>query len=230
MKTAKRFYKTVTTGAVESGFGVFLDGRTLKTPQKHLLKVDRLAVAKLIAAEWDAQVETIKPETMPVTRLVNVSIELAPDNRDKLIAEACNYAGTDLLCYRAESPLDLKERQAELWDPVLRWAATYGISLETSETLTAIDQNKSSLEKVAEFARAMDDLHLTLLVHLTAVYGSAILALAVMKNHIDGSQAFDLSRLDNLYQIEQWGQDDEAAEIAENLAAEITALCRIIEE
>lgn len=229
MKTAKRFYKTVTTGELESGFGVFLDGRPLKTPQKHLLKVDKLSVAKLIAAEWDAQIETIKPETMPVTRLVNVSIELVPDNRDKLIAEARNYAGTDLLCYRAEAPLDLKQRQAELWDPILLWATAQGAALETTQTLTAIEQNEASLDKVAAFASTMDDLDLTLLVHLTAVYGSAILALAVMKNHIDGSQAFDLSRLDNLYQIEQWGQDEEAAEVAANLATEIKALCKILE-
>ena len=119
MNTAKRFYKKVETAALEQGFGVHLDGRVLKTPGKRPFVVEHDYVAQLVAAEWDAQIDTIQPETMPVTRLVNVSIELTPDNRDKLAVEARNYAETDLLSYRAESPIELMERQAESWDPLL---------------------------------------------------------------------------------------------------------------
>lgn len=229
MKAAKRFYKDVTTESVKGGFGVFLDGRRLKTPGKTELVVASDHLVGLIAAEWDAQIDHIKPETMPVTRLVNVTLELTPDNRDKLADEARNYAGTDLLCYRAEKPVRLTQRQAELWDPLLDWARGRSIDLMVTDTVIAIEQPDASLDAVAKYACTLDDLNLTLYVHLTAVYGSAILAMAVMEDHISGSQAFELSRLDNQFQMEQWGEDEEAAEITANLAAEITALCRILE-
>lgn len=229
MKTAKRFYKTVAISERENGWGVTLDGRKLKTPGKADMIVKSSDLAKLIAAEWEAQAETIKPETMPVTRLVNVSIELAPGNRDKLVDEARRYVGTDLLSYRAEKPLDLKERQAELWDPVLNWATARGIVLETTDTVMAIDQRQETLDAMVNYASELDDLYLTLKVHLTAVYGSAVLAMAVMERHLTASQAFDLSRLDNLFQIERWGEDEEAAEITAALRAEVKALCQILE-
>lgn len=229
MKTAKRFYKEVTTDSVQNGFGIFLDGRRLKTPGKKPLIAPSKHLAELVAAEWDAQIETIKPETMPVTRLLNVTIELTPDNRDKLAEEARNYAGTDLLCYRAEKPIRLSQRQAEHWDPVLDWARSRLIELRTTDAVMAIEQSPASLDVVANYAAGLSDLRLTFFVHLTAVYGSAILAMAVLEKHIDGSQAFELSRLDNIFQIEQWGEDEEAAEISAGLAAEIVALCRILE-
>lgn len=229
MKTAKRFYKSVDVTQVETGYGVTLDGRRLKTPGKNPLWVSKQHIAELIAREWDAQQDDIRPETMPVTRLVNVSIELTPDNRDKLVAEARKYAGTDLLCYRASEPVSLSNRQKEQWDPVLDWARDRNIGLETTQSVLAIDQSEESLDKVAEFAAGLNDLDLTLMVHLTAVFGSAILAMAVIERHLSASQAFDLSRLDNLYQIEQWGEDEEAAEIAANLADDVSALCQILE-
>ncbi len=229
MKTAKRFYTSVTTAKADNGFEVRLDGRPLKTPQKHNLFVTSEAVAEFIAAEWEAQQDTINPENMPITRLVNVSIELTPKNRDRLSEEARRYAATDLLCYRADDPLSLAERQAELWDPMLIWAAERGIKLETTDSLIAIDQPKTSLAKVKSYAASQNDLDLTLFVHLIAVFGSAILAMAVMERFITGQKGFTLSRLDNLYQIEQWGEDEEAAEIAAKLEAEVAALCKILE-
>ncbi len=229
MKTAKRFYKAVTTANEGNRFAVLLDERKLKTPGKLPLVTSSKYIAKLIAAEWDAQVEKIRPETMPVTRLVNVSIELTPDNRDKLADEAKRYAGTDLLCYRATDPTGLTNRQNELWNPVLDWAAEKDITLETTQSVIAIEQNPDSLDQVARYAVKLNDLDLTLFVHLIAVFGSAILAMAVMEKHLSGQEAFTLSRLDSLYQIEHWGEDEEAAETAANLEAEVIALCKILE-
>lgn len=229
MKTAKRFYKEVTTAPSNNGFAVLLDGRQLKTPGKLALIAPSQNAAELVAAEWEAQIDKIRPETMPVTRLINVTIELAPKNRDALVLEARRYAGTDLLCYRADEPVSLAERQAEEWDPILTWAAARGIALETTIGVTAIEQNAEPLDQIATYAKNHDDLKLTLYVHLIAVYGSAILAMAVMEKFVSGQKGFALSRLDNLYQIEQWGEDEEAAEIAANLETEITKLCALLE-
>ena len=226
---AKRFYKTVSVSEIEGGFVVLLDGRQLKTPRKKLLLTPNKLTAELVAAEWDAQEDDIIPSTMPVTRLVNVTIELTPESRPDLIAEARKYAGTDLLCYRSDETRLYLEHQAENWDPVLAWAARRGVSLKTTLSLKAITQDSASLDVVADYAGSLNDLRLTLFVHLTSTFGSAVLAMAVMESHLGGQAAFELSRLDEIWQIKHWGQVDDAKDRTDAIDAEITALCKLLE-
>lgn len=225
---AKRFYKQVTVEARDGGFVVLLDGRVLKTPKKQPLIIDTEARAQLVAAEWDAQVDEINPSLMPCTRMMNVACEQTPTRRDDLIAEARRYAGTDLLCYRAASPSDLTARQEEKWNPLLEWAGQLGIKLKSVTGIIAVEQDKDALDAVADQARALGDVDLTLLVHFISVCGSAVLGLAVMKGHLSAGQALDLSRLDELYQIEQWGEDEEAAERTAFIRTETLALAALI--
>jgi len=228
-KFAKRFYKDVTTVTAEDGWLVQLDGRTLKTPGKIILLVPSENAAALIAAEWDAQMEYIRPELMPVTRLLNVTVEQTPDNREALIAEARKYAGTDVLCYREGEVRLHAEEQAAKWDPVLAWAAEQGAALKSTDTLKAIKQDEAALDAVADFAKTLSNMRLTLFVHLVAVYGSAILAMAVMKAYLTGEEAFELSRLDELWQIKYWGEDEDAKERTDAIRIEINALCELLE-
>lgn len=224
---AKRFYKGVTTAKSKNGFVIKLDERTLKTPGKEILTAPSQKLAKLIAQEWEAQGEHIRPENMPLTRLMNVALELTPHNRPKLINEARSYAATDLLCYR-DGPGALGRHQAENWDPVLDWAKGRGIHLKATPSIIAITQDETSLDRLEQFAAQQDDLYLTLFLHLTAVFGSAILAMAVLEKHLSGSQAFDLSRLDARWQIAHWGEDEEDKERSETIATEVLALCKIL--
>lgn len=228
-KYPKRFYKEA--AAVKEGvhYVVHLDGRTLKTPGKLTLEVNSQHIAELIAAEWAAQKDDIIPGSMPVTRLVNVSLELTPKNRPELAKEAQAYAGTDLLCYRDAEHSALARHQEVHWNPVLEWAASRSIVLKPTHSIVAVSQDAPALAAIADYASGHDDLQLTLFVHLTAVFGSAVLALAVMEKHLTGSRAFDLSRLDADWQITHWGQDEEASESRETLLADVKALCRILE-
>lgn len=233
LSNAKRFYKAVSVAAVtpdthEAGYTVLLDGRVLKTPGKAPLITPLKSHAQLIAGEWDAQDGDIKPHTMPITRLFNVTIERTPDNRAAIVAELVKYAGTDLLCYRAEEPVELRRAQDEAWDKWLEWARAQGVELRAVTGVMAIKQNQTSLDKLAEIAEQMSDLQLTLLGHFNAVYGSAVLALAVMRGALAAEQAWDISRIDAQFQIERWGEDEEAAEIAANTRAEIIELAKLI--
>ena len=224
----KRFFKTVTTEPAEAGHIVCLDGRAVKTPGKQPLIMARADHAKLIAEEWDAQSEQINPANMPLTRLMNVAVERTPNRRGALINEARRYGGTDLLCYRAEAPAGLTARQADLWDPWLSWAAQRGISLKPTQGIVAITQDEQALSLIEEMCGQLDDVALTLLVHLTAVYGSVILALAVMQGDLEAGAAYDLSRLDALYQAERWGEDEEAASLAAATRKETLILAQLI--
>lgn len=226
---AKRFYETVDIVARKTGFNVTLDNRVLKTPGKQALVCSTQMQAEQVAAEWEAQVEEIKPETMPCTRLMNVACEMTPSRRPELIAEFCKYCETDLLCFRTSHPADLGERQETLWQPVLDWVAIqYEIALATTTGLAAIPQASKSLSAAAVFARALDDVSLTLLLHYTASFGSGVLALAVIEKHLNVDKAFSLSRLDEIFQNERWGTDDEAVARNAALGVELNALAKLI--
>jgi len=212
-RAASRFYKVVTVAPALGGYGVFLDGRALKTPGKLAFITRSEAHARLAAAEWEAQGEEINPQTMPITRLYNVAIERTPQQREAMVAEFKKYGGTDLLCYRAVEPHALRAREAAAWDPWLTWARSLGIDLQTADSVIAIAQAPQSLAALADQARAVDDFELTLLLHFMAVFGSAVLALAVLKGALPAPQAYELSRVDAQFQTERWGEDDEAKTI-----------------
>ena len=224
----KRFYRQVSTAQTGEGWTVLLDGRTLKTPGKLPLMAKSQTHAELVAAEWEAQDEIIKPHLMPVTRLYNVALERTPENRNVLIAEVTKYAGTDLLCYRSEFPQSLALLQSQNWDKWLDWAREQGIDLKTRQGIVALEQDEKALKKVSEITAGFDDLNLTLLAHINAIYGSAILALAVMKGALLAETAYELSRLDFNYQAEHWGQDDEADQLAELTRVEVIALSKLL--
>ncbi len=225
---AKRFWTDTTTDADDDGHFVRLDGRELKTPGKRPIRVPSAAIATLIRDEWDAVplavIGDIDPQVMPITRLANVASEGAEERRDDLVAEVRSYSGTDLLCYRAPEPEALTQRQDALWGPWLDWASNRGIRLDTTTSLLPIAQPEPSLDAVAALARGYGTFALTLLTHLTAVYGSAILALAVMDRALDPGEAFDISRVDELHREAVWGVDEDARDVRDALRAETVIL------
>ncbi|MER5173297.1 ATP12 family chaperone protein [Thioclava kandeliae] len=209
--TAKRFWKEATVVASDDGFGVALDGRPVKTPAKAPLVVPTQALALAIAAEWDAQEGEIKPETMPLTRAANAAIDKVAVQHEEVAAYIAEYGGTDLLCYRADQPERLAERQAEGWDPLLAWAkARYGVTLAVTQGLLPVPQPEVDLRKLHDEVRALTPFELSPLHDLVGISGSLILGLAVIEGEIDAEQAFTLSRIDERFQAEEWGLDEEA--------------------
>jgi chaperone required for assembly of F1-ATPase len=230
---AKRFYQTVTCDEDENGHFIRLDGRALKTPGQKPIRVPHPQIARQIQAEWEAVPPPtdgdINPAKMPVTRLSNVACEGIEDRRDALILEARNYAATDLLSYRAPDPADYVARQSEAWDPWLDWARARHIDLPTTQALQPIEPPEDSLNIITAYAEGLSDYALTLFIHLVAIYGSTILALAVMEQALDPGEAFDLSRLDDLYRAEIWGVDEEDEQTRKALRDETVTLGRLVE-
>lgn len=228
-KLNKRFYKNVTVDGAGTDWKVLLDGMQLRTPGKIKLVLPNKRLAETVAREWEAQTEKINPSRMPVTRLVNVATEQTPARRSDLVAEARRYAETDLISYRAPQPRILKERQSAAWAKWQSWAAQLGVDLKATETLDAIEQPVESLSAVETFASSLNDLELTLFVHLVAVYGSVILSMAVMKGALQSEEAFNLSRIEADYQIELWGEDEEQSEITAGLREETKILGDLVD-
>ncbi len=223
----KRFYAeaTVTEGA--AGFGVALDGRPLKTPKRRALALPSRALAAAVAAEWQAQADEIDPARMPFTQLANTVIDGVADTAPAVVESFCAFAAADLLCYRAEWPASLAAAQAEAWQPLLDWAeAEHGARLRVTHGIVAIEQPEESLAAVRAAGAACDPWRLAALHALAGVYGSAVLALAVLAGRLAAAEAFAASRLDETHQAAQWGEDAEATRRAAALAAEAEAAAR----
>lgn len=208
----KRFYKDVSTESTDDGFRILLDGRPVRTPGKRLLAVPSQAIAELLRAEWDGQGEEIDPAKMPVTRLVNTAVDGVAENFDAVADEIVRFAGTDMLCYRADSPSGLVDRQRDGWDPVIRWAAdAKGARFILVEGVMHQEQPTPT---IAAFAAALsayrDPLALACLHTVTTLTGSALLALALAEGVIDADAAWSLAHIDEDWQIEHWGTDEEA--------------------
>lgn len=207
----KRFWTAVDIRPEGTGFAVHLDERPVRTPAKLPLMVPTMAVARLVAAEWEAQQGVVRPETMPATRMANSALDKVAPQFDAVVEEIARYGGSDLLCYRAEGPVELVARQ-KVWDALLDWAAS---DLEAPLAVTAgvipVPQAEQALARLRARVRTLTAFELAALYDLVSISGSLILGLAVATRRIDGKEAFALSRIDESYHAEKWGDDEEAA-------------------
>lgn len=212
---AKRFWTEATVAEAEGGFRVLLDGREVNTPGKVPLVMPTRAMAEAVAEEWDAQEEEIKPLTMPHTRSANSAIERVTPQLAEVAEMLLGYGDTDLLCYRAEGPNDLTQRQAAEWDPMLDWAAdALEARLEPRVGVMWISQPAASMAAMDRALRDVAPFPMTAMHDLVTLTGSLVLGLAVAKGRISAKEAWRLSRIDEAWQIEQWGADEEAEEVA----------------
>ena len=211
----KRFWKEAVAEPCDGGFTVRLDARFVKTPLKAVLTLPTLEMAQAIAAEWDAQTGLVKPETMPVTRAANSAIDKIIPQFDDVADLLAAYGGSDLICYRATEPQALIARQAAAWDPMIAWAAD---ALQAPLIATAgvihIAQDPASVEALRAQVFALDPFRLAGIHDLIAISGSLVLALAVTHRRVAAPEAWALSRIDEHWQQELWGIDEEAAEYA----------------
>ncbi|MFO1148774.1 MAG: ATP12 family protein [Alsobacter sp.] len=208
----KRFYSAARAEPQSGGFGLTLDGRLAHTPAKTPIVVPARPVAEAIAAEWEAQREVIDPSTMPVTRIVNTALDGVSRRMADVAEETARYAGSDLLCYRAGDPSRLVARQSQMWDPVLAWARdTLGAQFVLSEGIVYAEQPEPALRAVRRAVDAYDEpLELAALATMTSLMGSVLLALAVAHGRLTPEQAWAAAHVDEDFQMEVWGLDEEA--------------------
>ncbi|MGV3552869.1 ATP12 family chaperone protein [Rhizobium sp.] len=208
----KRFYTAVGIGEDAGRFIIELDGRPVKTPAKKTLSLPTRAAAELVAIEWRDQVEVIDPGKMPVTRLVNSALDGVANEIDAVLDDIVKYAGTDLVCYRADTPQSLIQAQAGKWDPVLYWAAdTLGARFILAEGIIHQEQPASAIEAYSgTLAKYRDPLALGALHTITSLTGSALLALAFAERRLGAEEVWTAAHADEDWNIEQWGADAHA--------------------
>ena len=212
---AKRFWTLATAVETETGFTVHLDTRPVRTPAKAAFILPTRAMAQSAADEWQAQTGKVRPETMPVTRAANSAIDKVTPLHTAVVAEVAGFGATDLLCYRATFPQALIDRQAAVWDPVLHWSATtLQAPLHVTHGVIPIAQPSASLAALTALVQTLDPFRLMALHDLVAISGSLLLGLAVTSGQTTALAAWDACRIDENWQAEQWGEDEDAAILA----------------
>jgi chaperone required for assembly of F1-ATPase len=224
----RRFYDTASTVAEAEGFAIELDGKGVRTPAGHVLAAPTQALAQAIAAEWDAQHDVIDPAKMPLTRLANSIIDGVGDNAAAVAAEIAKYLGTDLLCYRADSPQGLIERQARHWDPILAFARdTLGARFSLAEGVVHVAQPETALA-AARAAIPADPWRLGAVYTVTTLTGSALIALALLRGALTVDAAWQAAHVDEDWNMEQWGEDELALQRRAFRFTEFQAAARVL--
>lgn len=207
----KRFFKSVDVNAGDDGFRIALDGRPVRSPGGLYLQVPTRSLGEQLAGEWRAQTEFIDPAAMPLTRLVNSAMDAVSREPGRVRADIVDFAGSDMLLYRAEGPEQLVERQNAAWDPVVAWAQSrLGGRLVLAGGIVHVEQDPETLDALDRLLLPLDALALTALHVVTTLTGSALLALALSEGYLTAAAAWDLAHLDEDWNMEHWGRDEEA--------------------
>lgn len=222
----KRFYTDAAAMAVDGGWTVALDGRAIRTPAKAAFVVPTAVLAGAAAAEWSSQGEVLDPRQMPLTGFAYAAIDRVSPDRPAFAADLARFAETELLCYRADDPAPLVARQAEVWDPLLAWAAgRYDVAFTVTAGILHTLQPPATMARIGAAFAALDAFRLAALHPVVTICGSALIGLAVSERHLDADAAFAAGQLDELWQAEKWGIDPlAAASLAARRAAVDTAI------
>ena len=227
----KRFYNDVSVAETPEGFAVHLDGRPVRTPARVVMIMPTRAAAELVAAEFAVQGEHFNPASMPVMRLVNTAIDGVASDPQAVLEDIQRFAASDMLFYRADSPERLVQRQADTWDPILDWAReVLGARFILSEGVIHVEQPRESIAAVGRHLKERGNPLLLAALHvMTTLTGSALIALAIEHGEIDAEQGWTAAHVDEDWNIEQWGEDFEAAARRASRKAEMMSAVNLIE-
>lgn len=211
----KRFWTEARPVEAPDGWSVELDGKPVRTPARRTCVLPSLPMAERVAAEWNAQDGDIAPLSMPMTRAAATCLDRVAPEQHAVCEIIAGYGGTDLVCYRAAHPDALVARQREGWDQILDWARdALDVPLNVGAGVMHIAQPPQSMARLAGHVARLDAWELTALSELVTISGSLVLGLAVGHRHLDPEDAWVRSQIDEQWNIDQWGEDADAAEKA----------------
>ena len=229
----KRFWNATSVLPEGAGFAIRLDSRPLKLPSGRALTVPFRALAEAIAAEWETAGTNFTPDDLPLTRLATTAQDRVRLHREEIISQLAAYGMNDLLCYRAEGPPGLTQREAGEWDPWIGWLdRQFGIRLKSTSGVMPLRQAPECRDIFTAQLARMDEYQLAGLGVIVPALGSLVLALAVEAGALAPDAACRCASLGELWQETRWGMDTEAAArrriIAEDVAvsARFMVLCR----
>lgn len=225
----KRFWTNAEAVAGAGGWGVELDGKPLRTPARAVLIVPTEALGAAVADEWNAAQATFDPQAMPLTGLANAAIDRVVPDPAAFAAALAQYGENDLLCYRAEGPDALVDKQSHAWDPLLAWGRRrFDVDFATTCGIVHVDQPSATTRRLAHEVATLDPFRLAGLSPLITIGGSLLAALGVLEGALTPGSAWESVSLDERWQLEQWGSDEEAEQRLANRKRDFVAAARFL--
>ena len=222
----KKFWKNVEViESSENLFQILLDKKHLKTPLKKDLIFSNYKIAKETALEWDFDEEEINTDNMIFYGLMSTAIDKIHSDKRSYVNNIVSFINTDLICYRAEGPNDLVELQNNLWNPIISYIGeNIGATLDTFIGVMPSKQSEETFIKVENLINSISVLY-----RLTNLTGSIFISLSILKGHVAKDKAFKLSFLDELWQVANWGVEEEAAIKRSKILLELNRIISFIE-
>ncbi len=219
----RKFWKTVKVKRKSSNsYEILLDKNVLKTPMKKELIIQNSKIAKEIHNEWNQDKNTLDTDAMIFYGIISTSIDKISNNRILYINDILDFIDTDLICYRAEEPNDLVQWQSKNWDPILLKVEKYiNNKIDVFKGIMPSKQNKRIKFKINKILTELSDLEIITLHRITNITGSVFLSLCILNNDKIREKAFELSHLDELWQAENWGFEEEASYNREKINIEL---------
>jgi len=219
----KKIWEKVSIKKISSNsFRIILDERILQTPLKRELVLPNLNLAQEIVKEWDQDSKNINTESMIFYGLISTSLDKIIDNKNLYINDILDYIDTDLICYRAENPKELVELQKNKWDPIILLIERYiGIKVQVFQGILPKKQHATIHGKLKNLINQFDIFEISALHRITNITGSIFLSLCILKKNISKNEAFELSFLDELWQAENWGFDEETSQKRKEISIEL---------
>jgi chaperone required for assembly of F1-ATPase len=226
----KRFWTEVAVEPCEGGFGIMLDRRAVRTPARAPLVVESERLAEAMAEEWRACGDIVDPRAMPLTGLANAAIDRVVASPEAFAVDLARYGETDLLCYRAEGPTALVERQSASWGALLDWARQrYNVDFACAHGIVHIAQPEATVARFAHEVAMLTPFQLSGLSPLVTIGGSLVAAFAVMERAMPPIAVWEAVSLDDRWQVEQWGADAEAQDMLDGRRRDFLAAARFLE-
>lgn len=225
----KRFWTDVTVEPRSGGFGISLDGRAVRTPEREELIVSSERLAAAIAEEWRNSDEEIDPRAMPLTGLANAAIDRVATEPAVFAADLVRYGESDLLCYRADGPQALVDRQSESWDAMLDWARQrYDIDFSCTKGVIHVAQPQSLVKCLAQVVADLAPFQIAGLSPLVTISGSLVASLAVFEGALPPEEVWEAVSLDDRWQVEKWGVDAEGQAMLDARRRDFLAAARFL--
>ena len=195
-----------------SSYEIFLDDKILKTPLRKKLIIPNLKIAEEIYKEWNQDIKIIDKDAMIFYGILSTSIDKTCGNRKLYIDDILDFIDTDLTCYRAEKPNDLVQWQSKNWDPILLKVEKYiNSKINVFRGIMPLKQDQEIHIKITKLLTKFTDLEILVLHRIANITGSVFLSLCIFISDKIKEKAFELSFLDELWQAENWGYEEEAS-------------------
>jgi len=227
----KKFWETIEIKKKSSKeFYILLDDKKLKTPLKNELVLSNYLMAKEVLKEWDQSSDIIKTDDLVFYGLLSTAIDRVREEKNSYINDIINFIDTDLICYRADNPIDLVSFQNKHWDPVIILIEKYiNNNVGVFKGVMPSQQNSKVHHKIKNLVVGLNDVQISVLHRITNLIGSVFLALCILKKDLSNKQAFELSFLDELWQAENWGYEEDASAKRKKIRTELNRLILFID-